>query len=404
MTTSQAQRSRWRSALAVASLFGLTVMLSGYGDVAGAQTKQVDPKTQRDEVRRRKAQVAAQLDLLKASDAELTEALETLDAHLRLEEAALQNAEAEVARATKEADDIRRRQRETQEQLDTLRALITKVAVDTYARPPIDDRMLTLSAVDLNQAVRKQALIDIVNTANRDVAEHVRAVKTELDDLEAAHSEALTRAEAARAEVQVRVSKVAEARAQQQKAMDALEDRIDRLLGESNALAALDKRLSDEIARQAAAAAAAAARARASSSTRAAFSGPLAGDLVSVRGIVVHKSIAGNLERLLAAAQGAGISLGGSGYRDPAAQIALRQAHCGTSYYAIYQMPAFQCSPPTARPGTSNHERGLAIDFTSNGTVLTRSTAAFRWLAGNAGSYGLRNLPSEPWHWSTDGN
>ena len=26
------------------------------------------------------------------------------------------------------------------------------------------------------------------------------------------------------------------------------------------------------------------------------------------------------------------------------------------------------------------------------------------WLAANAGSFGFRNLPSEPWHWSTNGN
>jgi LAS superfamily LD-carboxypeptidase LdcB len=51
------------------------------------------------------------------------------------------------------------------------------------------------------------------------------------------------------------------------------------------------------------------------------------------------------------------------------------------------------------------HEQGLAIDFTHNGSVISsRSSAAFQWLASNASSYGFRNLPSEPWHWSTNGN
>jgi hypothetical protein len=50
------------------------------------------------------------------------------------------------------------------------------------------------------------------------------------------------------------------------------------------------------------------------------------------------------------------------------------------------------------------HEQGLAIDFTANGKVLVRGDAAFAWMQGNAGSFGLRNLASEPWHWSTTGS
>jgi hypothetical protein len=51
------------------------------------------------------------------------------------------------------------------------------------------------------------------------------------------------------------------------------------------------------------------------------------------------------------------------------------------------------------------HERGLAIDFTTHGsTIQSRSSPAFQWLSANASSYGLYNLPSEPWHWSTNGN
>ena len=51
------------------------------------------------------------------------------------------------------------------------------------------------------------------------------------------------------------------------------------------------------------------------------------------------------------------------------------------------------------------HERGLAIDFTYNGRIIgSRSGPAWSWLSANAASYGLYNLPSEPWHWSTTGN
>ena len=50
------------------------------------------------------------------------------------------------------------------------------------------------------------------------------------------------------------------------------------------------------------------------------------------------------------------------------------------------------------------HERGLAIDFTNNGSLIqSHSDPAFVWLSGNAASYGFYNYPAEPWHWSTTG-
>ena len=128
-------------------------------------------------------------------------------------------------------------------------------------------------------------------------------------------------------------------------------------------------------------------------------------ELTWVGGIQVHESIASKVQDLLEHAARDGIRLTGGGYRSAASQIALRRAHCGTSQWAIYQKPSYQCRPPTARPGRSMHERGLAIDFRHNGrSVNSRNSTAFRWLKANAATYGLYNLPSEPWHWSTNGN
>jgi len=129
-----------------------------------------------------------------------------------------------------------------------------------------------------------------------------------------------------------------------------------------------------------------------------------AGSIVSVGGIRVSASIAGNLQALLSAASAAGISFSGGGYRDSAGQIAVRRANCGSSNYAIYQASASSCRPPTARPGSSMHERGLAIDFTQGGRTLTRGSAGYQWLRANGSRFGFFNLPAEAWHWSTNGN
>jgi len=117
-------------------------------------------------------------------------------------------------------------------------------------------------------------------------------------------------------------------------------------------------------------------------------------------GITVACHIAPNVEALVAAAAADGVRLTGSGYRDHQNQIRLRRAHCGPTQYDIYQKPSSQCSPPTARPGASMHERGEAIDFQN---CSTRSTACHQWLKRRGAQFGLFNLPSEPWHWSTNG-
>jgi zinc D-Ala-D-Ala carboxypeptidase len=130
--------------------------------------------------------------------------------------------------------------------------------------------------------------------------------------------------------------------------------------------------------------------------------------LVTVGGITVASSLGPALQRLLDHARADGIVLGGHGWRSIESQVRLRQVNGCPD---IYTSPASSCRVPTAIPGSSEHEKGLAIDFTWQGRTIcypnpgSRCTgnAAFNWLKANAGKYGLRNLSSEAWHWSTTG-
>ncbi|HEX5365793.1 MAG TPA: M15 family metallopeptidase, partial [Acidimicrobiales bacterium] len=107
--------------------------------------------------------------------------------------------------------------------------------------------------------------------------------------------------------------------------------------------------------------------------------------------IQVAASIAGNLRALLDRAAAQGVSLcASSGWRSPDNQVRLRRQNCGTSTYAIYQMPSSSCNPPTARPGSSLHERGLAVDFSCNGGgAVRRGNSCWAFLAANAPGHGL---------------
>lgn len=122
--------------------------------------------------------------------------------------------------------------------------------------------------------------------------------------------------------------------------------------------------------------------------------------ICNVQGIEVNVSIASNLNRLLNDAKAARAPLGGSGFRSYDRQKQLRIDHgCADD-----SLPSSACSPPTAPPGRSLHEKGLAIDFTVGDSTIDRGSPQFNWLVANAINYGLQNLPSEPWHWSINGS
>ena len=100
------------------------------------------------------------------------------------------------------------------------------------------------------------------------------------------------------------------------------------------------------------------------------------------------------------------LKLGGWGWRSHAKQIALRTQNCAgsdgvPSQYDIWEKPARECVPETARPGKSNHQDGLAIDFYCRGSSVKEHTCgnAYKWLTCNAARYRLIRIQSETWHW-----
>lgn len=110
---------------------------------------------------------------------------------------------------------------------------------------------------------------------------------------------------------------------------------------------------------------------------------------------------------MVAHAQRDGINLMpiSSAYRDQASQIALRKQNCGANWR---DAPSSSCRPPTAKPGTSYHESGRAIDFgnmcfSKSGSTACPGNARWEWLKKNANQYGFTQLKTEAWHWSVGG-
>ena len=411
---------------------------------AGAQS---DAESRREEVRRQRAAVAADIDVLRATDAQVEAALRTLQQNVQARNAELVDAERRAARAQAAVEAAAEEVERKQAEIAVLDQAAKDAAVAAYMQPGTSVGILdALATASIGQAELKQALLEARSRNQFDVLDQLERARDDLEVAEQAAEAAAVAAEGEQAAVASELEKVRQAASEQEAVVTGVQDRLDHRLSEAQGLAELDQQLAEQIREEqariaaeldrqrkareqaeAAAAARAAARPAAPKAPRApapprptaptpdvprpaAPSAPRtvpitgSGSIVSVSGIRVHTSIASSLADMLGAADAAGISLSGGGYRDPAGQIAVRRANCGTSDYAIYQMPASSCRPPTARPGTSMHERGLAIDFTHGGRIInSRSSAAFRWLDVNAARYGFYNLPSEPWHWSSNG-
>jgi D-alanyl-D-alanine carboxypeptidase len=123
-------------------------------------------------------------------------------------------------------------------------------------------------------------------------------------------------------------------------------------------------------------------------------------DTLVVYGTTVHRSVGFAYRRMVDDAKKAGISISGGGFRTKQRQIELRTINGCPD---VWTAPASSCRVPTAIPGRSLHEIGMAVDITSGGRSLTSTSPAFKWLKIHADEYGFVNLPSEAWHWSITG-
>jgi zinc D-Ala-D-Ala carboxypeptidase len=90
------------------------------------------------------------------------------------------------------------------------------------------------------------------------------------------------------------------------------------------------------------------------------------------------------LESLMEAARRDGVKIGiTDSYRPYAEQVDLARRK------GLYSQGGL-----AAKPGTSDHGWGLAVDLDLNAKAQT-------WMRANAGSFGfVENTPREPWHWA----
>ena len=395
-----------------ASLSGSTGSAKSTPTTAPASGSIRDLQNKRDAVRSAKAKQAGTIDALKATDDQVNAAIADIGNNLAAQTAELSDIQRDQAQAEADQAAAQASLDQSQKELGALRGSIRQEAIDAYVNGPQSQDWSIFSAEDPNDALNRRTILELRSTNSQDAAETYRSIQEDLVTQREAKAAAAELARTKRAQAEAKLNSLQASQSAQQKLQDQVDSRIAASLAEADALR--QNQLAAQLAaQQQASAAAKAALAKAGkkvsgapAATRPAPSFATSGGsgIVSVQGIQVASSIAAGLGALLDAARAAGFPLGGGGYRDPSAQIAVRRNNCGSSDYAIYQAPASACRPPTAPPGTSMHEQGLAVDFSVNGHTVGRGAAAFGWLKANAATYGFYNLPAESWHWSTNGN
>ena len=380
--------------------------------LAPAPTAAQEPSAeeQLDDVRSQAAAVAAELDVIEAEDAEIQAALATIQTNVAGQQVVVNAANDAAEGAAADVAASETAIAELESEIVVLDRAADQVVIDAYIDPPLDHALDVFKAETLIDATVKSAIVEIQTEADANAIEQLDQAQTELEVEKAALEELAAAANEKKAEADAAMADLETALAQQTEFATEVENRLNDKLAEAQSLAASDAALSQQILAEQAALAAALEAAEAQPSGTPSTVSPAPGGLATVTcpgggSITVAGTISSQVQGLLDASFADGVTLCGGGYRDPQAQIELRMAHCGTSDYAIYEMPSSQCSPPTARPGSSMHEQGLAVDFTCNGGgTVSSGSSCFSWLSDHAAEYGLYNLPSEPWHWSTNGN
>ena len=98
-----------------------------------------------------------------------------------------------------------------------------------------------------------------------------------------------------------------------------------------------------------------------------------------------------------------------SGFRPHSTQVSLFNARVEQARNDGYADPEAEAARHVARPGTSEHELGLAVDFNSVDESYFRNTAEAKWLAAHCAEYGfvirypedkesVTGIIYEPWH------
>ena len=226
-------------------ILGLAGRPAGADDPAGQ-----DERAQRDQVRHQQVEVATQLNTLKANDAELEAAVQTLDQNLAAQQSKVADATRNADQAKLTADQLAAELVTSERRVDKLKGRVRERAVYDYVHPSTDSLAQVLHSQDLGEAESRQALNGSVSGTDADVLDQLRAARQQTDRSRARAVDAKAAADQRRSELEAEQQGLQQARDEKAQAVTALQSRISGVQGEANALSAQEDELTAVIQRK----------------------------------------------------------------------------------------------------------------------------------------------------------
>lgn len=202
-----------------------------------------DPRAQRDAARARRAQLATQLDALKASEKELLDAAAALDDQVLAQAARVDAARQALAAAEAEIQESTNALAQTKSAISQLEVLFVNRAVEEFMSPRRRQLDEMITSTDLAQSARKRALLDSVASSDEALLDELGAAREDYEVARVAAEAAQEKAAARKADTTSQLAKLEKDRAHQHRLAQALTVRQKEVLGEIDAQAAAESTL-----------------------------------------------------------------------------------------------------------------------------------------------------------------
>ena len=218
------------------ALFAAVIVLAGASPAAGADSTAAARK-KRDQARQKKAEVAAQLNSMKASDVQLEKAVAALQAQVSAVSAQAAAARQAVAVAQAEVTQAEEKLAATQARATEIESTVKARAVESYMRPASSSISALTGAASIDEASRRQLLVSQLMNRDRDAIDELRAIREDVDIQRAEATASREKAAERNRQVTANLRQLEKAKADKQRLDQALEKRISSFQAEADALA-----------------------------------------------------------------------------------------------------------------------------------------------------------------------
>jgi murein DD-endopeptidase MepM/ murein hydrolase activator NlpD len=202
------------------------------------------PEEQRDAAREKQAELAAEVDVLKADNDELEAAVRALDAGVEVQSNQTESAKRALQSAESGLGTAESRLAATEDRMAGLRQQVADAAVRAYVHPGGDALLEIVRAKDLGEASRRQVLLSSVVSNDRDALDQMRSARQDQQFDKANLAKARDLAQDRRKAAADRLAELQEALNQQNRLKGALDTRIAEYTAEVDALSREEATLS----------------------------------------------------------------------------------------------------------------------------------------------------------------